>query len=282
MTYSFSSVSLGCSRLGSLRGLNEGQSLNLLDAALRNGINFFDTATSYGQGSSEGYLGKFYKSNPNIFIATKVGKVVPFKAKLIQPVKSFVQILSKNSTNTSETIKKYRGDKLGTNFDLDYLSRQLDSSRKRLKLECIPVVYLHSPSDEIIHEGGAVEFLYKNKKHGNIGLVGVSVDDILAAEAALLDDRIDLIQLPLLDRIDEMERWLVQAEAKGKFVVVREVLRQIDLTKRVTLKEQIRHQLKIVAQLRGVKNILIGTTNESHLLELMEIFKNIRWNGVSQ
>ena len=50
---------LGCSRLGSaLTPLNRRESAALIDEAFALGVRHFDTASIYGQGDSERYLGQ--------------------------------------------------------------------------------------------------------------------------------------------------------------------------------------------------------------------------------
>ncbi|MGZ3704775.1 MAG: aldo/keto reductase, partial [Bdellovibrionota bacterium] len=69
----------GCGNFGGIgsapdlygQGENETQARELIEAALGCGIRFFDTAHSYGGGSSETFLGRFLP--PDVRIATKIG-----------------------------------------------------------------------------------------------------------------------------------------------------------------------------------------------------------------
>ena len=67
-----SAISLGCMRM---RALNERQVDGIMDAALENGINYFDHADIYGAGSSESFFGEYLKRHvgvrDRIFIQTK-------------------------------------------------------------------------------------------------------------------------------------------------------------------------------------------------------------------
>jgi L-galactose dehydrogenase/L-glyceraldehyde 3-phosphate reductase len=70
-----SEVGFGCGNIGGLmiRGSHEEQ-IQALELALDLGINYFDTAPSYGDGRSENNLGKVLSElNPNIVLASKVG-----------------------------------------------------------------------------------------------------------------------------------------------------------------------------------------------------------------
>lgn len=69
---SATSVALGCMRMG---GLDEKRVDAIMDAALENGINFFDHADIYGGGSSEKLFGDYLKRHAGvrdrIFVQTK-------------------------------------------------------------------------------------------------------------------------------------------------------------------------------------------------------------------
>lgn len=75
-----SAIGLGCMGMSEFYGASDdSQSLLLLDKAFKIGINFFDTADTYGLGHNETLLGQFlasHKSNrQKIVIATKFGIV---------------------------------------------------------------------------------------------------------------------------------------------------------------------------------------------------------------
>jgi aryl-alcohol dehydrogenase-like predicted oxidoreductase len=69
-------VGLGCNNFG--RALDATQSAAVVDAALEAGINFFDTASNYGEGRSESFLGAALGARRGeVVIATKFGVPVP-------------------------------------------------------------------------------------------------------------------------------------------------------------------------------------------------------------
>lgn len=68
-----SSIGLGCVTFG--REIDEATSFAVMDRAVERGINLFDTAEAYAQGSSEEVVGRWLKSRGNrdqIVLATKV------------------------------------------------------------------------------------------------------------------------------------------------------------------------------------------------------------------
>lgn len=70
--FEVSVVGLGCNNFG--RRCDERQSAEVVDAALEEGINLFDTADVYGEGLSEAYLGRaLQRRRDEVVIATKFG-----------------------------------------------------------------------------------------------------------------------------------------------------------------------------------------------------------------
>jgi len=69
-------VGLGCNNFG--RALDRTQSAAVVDAALDAGIDHFDTASNYGEGQSESFLGAALGNRRDqVVIATKVGVAIP-------------------------------------------------------------------------------------------------------------------------------------------------------------------------------------------------------------
>lgn len=69
-------VGLGCNNFG--RALDAEQSARVVQAALEAGMSHFDTASNYGEGQSESFLGAALgKRREEVVIATKVGVEIP-------------------------------------------------------------------------------------------------------------------------------------------------------------------------------------------------------------
>ncbi len=69
-------VGLGCNNFG--RALDGAQSARVVEAALDAGMTHFDTASNYGEGQSEAFLGAALGSHrEEVVIATKVGVAIP-------------------------------------------------------------------------------------------------------------------------------------------------------------------------------------------------------------
>lgn len=142
-----SQLSLGGSGYFHPRRINAAFSrCKILNLAYENGINFFDTATSYAAGIDERVLGNTFKfRRESIVIATKVGNLGSIRDKFQD---------------------RYRGVYYRQNFEFSKLTSDLESSLRRLKTECVDIVYLHSPPKEVRSSPDIHRVLEKIKMKG--------------------------------------------------------------------------------------------------------------------
>src|SRR3989338_3634998 len=144
-----SEVGFGCWAIGgsSYGPTDDGESLRALSFAFDQGINFFDTADTYGNGHSESLVGEVFKESSKrlkAVIATKVG------------------------------FDFYHG---GTkkNFDPDYIRFACGESLKRLRTDYIDLYQLHNTKMEEIEDGSMFRVLSELKREGKIRHWGVSI-----------------------------------------------------------------------------------------------------------
>ena len=144
-------LAAGCWGLGSsVYGYRSYQdSYSVIQALIENGIKFFDTSDSYGDGNSEKVLGDFfekYKHREKLFITTKVG------------------------------LLPHNGFYMPTNFKIPYVKSKLEQSIRSLNCDYLDLYQLHSPSiddkDEILE---VFDWLKEKKKLGDIRNIGISV-----------------------------------------------------------------------------------------------------------
>ncbi len=144
-----SKLGFGCWAIGgtSYGATDDRESVNALSYAFDHGINFFDTADTYGHGHSESLIGEVFKESSKrtqIIIASKVGW-------------DFYHGGSKK------------------NFDPDYIRFACGESLKRLKTDYLDLYQLHNPKLEIIEEGSIFNVLEELKREGKIRFWGVSI-----------------------------------------------------------------------------------------------------------
>jgi aryl-alcohol dehydrogenase-like predicted oxidoreductase len=145
-------IGLGCNNFG--RRLDAGDTTKVVDAAVNEGINFFDTADIYGGTKSEEYLGKALgKRRRNAIVATKFGMKVDNDRRGAHP---------------------------------DYVRRAAEDSLKRLRTDYIDLYQLHTPDETVPIEDtlGALDQLVEQGKVREIGCSNFTVDQLRQAEHA--------------------------------------------------------------------------------------------------
>jgi aryl-alcohol dehydrogenase-like predicted oxidoreductase len=116
----------------------------VVEQALDDGCNFFDTAPGYSDGRSEELLGQTLK-----------------------PVRSRVTICTKFGHGPD-----------GTNFDAAAIRPSLETSLRRLQTEYVDILLLHNPPAELLDGGRAPQYeeLERLKTEGKLRVYGVSLD----------------------------------------------------------------------------------------------------------
>ncbi|MFA7255803.1 MAG: aldo/keto reductase [Candidatus Omnitrophota bacterium] len=211
-----SEIGFGCWALGgnAYGPVRDKDSLEALAAAWDFGVNFFDTADTYGEGHSEEILGKFLKgrSRDRLTLATKCGW------DFYTPSQKPASLLSQSSEKMNHAGHR-------KNFDNGYIRFACEQSLKRLGTDVIDLFQLHNPSLELIQKGDLVGVLEGLKKEGKIRFIGISVHTEAEALAALEDARVQTIQI-ILNLLDQRmaAKVLPEAAKKDVGVIVREAL----------------------------------------------------------
>src|SRR5690606_24460480 len=136
----------------------------ILNTAVDNGINFIDTADVYGDRESEKAVGRLVKNrSERIYVATKCGR-------RLNP-----------HTNEAYTPKALRGF--------------VEDSLKNMQLECIDLVQIHCPPNEIFYRPDIFEEFEKLIAEGKILNMGVSVEKVEQAIKAMEFDIVSTVQI---------------------------------------------------------------------------------------
>ena len=153
---SVSALGLGCMGMSEFYGARDDvELLATLEAALAAGIDFFDTADTYGHGHNEELVGRFLKGKRDkVVLATKFG------------------IVRKPGTY------ERRVDNSPA-----YIRSACDASLKRLGVEQIDLYYMHrrNPDVPVEESVGAMAELVSEGKVKALGLSEVSVDTLRRA-----------------------------------------------------------------------------------------------------
>ncbi len=130
--FEVSAIGFGAGHIGG-NELSDTDAGRLLNFALDNGINLFDTARGYGL--SEERIGSFLSYRREEFVlSTKVGYGIPGYS----------------------------------DWTYDIISAGIDTALKKLRTDYIDIVHLHSCSKEILIKGEVMDALDKAKSSGKI------------------------------------------------------------------------------------------------------------------
>ncbi len=231
-------VGMGCGRVDSPA---------VIKAALKLGINFFDTAHVYQKGNSEKILGETLKEYPrdSFNIATKV----------------------KNPGSKEEFLN------------------MLDLSLERLQMEYVDILFLHSEkTKEGVLDPVMIEALKEAKESGKTKYVGVSThsNEVEVIQAAIDSDFYEVVLTTLnfkqehaqeiLDKIDE-------AAAKGIGFVAMKVMAGgfLDETKQKPV--NYKAALKWALQNKNVHTTIPSILNMEQLMDNAQILNDLKMSG---
>lgn len=226
---------------------NEAEAINVLQRAVELGVNFIDTADSYGPHISEELIAKaLYPYPAGLVIGTKGG------------------------------LLRTGPDEWPVNAKPDHLQKALEGSLKRLKLDQIELYQLHR-IDSMVPVEQSFGFLQKAQEEGLIKHIGLSEVDVDVIKKA--GEFFDVVSVQNMYSIDnrKWERVLQYCKAhqiafipwfplNGGNVTVLGKLKQIADKHNATV-----HQVALSWLLNHAENILLipGTSNVKHLEENM-------------
>lgn len=164
---------------------SDDESLGAIRRARELGVNFFDTADSYGFGRSESLLGiVLSRQRRDVVIATKVGVV---------------------RSSTGELRK---------DFSKQHISHAVDGSLKRLRTDYIDLYQLHNPSIEDLRRGEIQEAMELLQDSGKIRFWGVSISTI--------EEGIEIVQRGWGNALQVLYNVLNQAPAEKLLPLAKE------------------------------------------------------------
>lgn len=138
---------------GSWGDQKESDSLEALDTAVDNGVNFIDTAAGYGNGKSEKIIGKFLKSRPEeVIVCTKTP---PVSGKW--PPSPYCKIEER--------------------YPEKYLRENIEERMNNLQVSSLDVLLLHTWTRAWNDTPRALEILQKIKSEGLIKQIGISTPE---------------------------------------------------------------------------------------------------------
>jgi len=183
-----SRLGMGLAEIGHLTLAEVEEAQRVLNAALDGGINFLDTAACYG--NSEELVGRAVADRRDEYIlATKCGHVAGGYS---------------GQAWTAQTIR-------------DSINRSL----KRMKIDYLDLVQLHSCDVDVLEQGEVIEELLKAKEEGKTRFAGYSGDNE-AARWAVESGQFDTLQTSFSVADQHARTKLFPlAEAKGMGIIIK-------------------------------------------------------------
>ena len=185
-------VGLGCWQFGGGFGpMDKDTAWSILDAAIRRGVDFLDTADVYGAGQSETWIGEYFaqRGRPDgLTIATKLG----------------------------------RGALFADGFSFEKLREKCEGSRQRLQVDTLDLTQLHCVPTEVLREGKVFGWLDTLVAEGGVRAWGASVESI--EEAMICLDQPGLASLQMIFNVfrpKPAEEVFARAQAQGVSIIVR-------------------------------------------------------------
>ncbi|MCT3398725.1 aldo/keto reductase [Lentilactobacillus hilgardii] len=185
-------LGLGTNKVGGhnlFDGLKDEDGVEVVKAALEDGISLLDTAYMYGLGKSEEIIGNVTQDYD--------------RSKFV--------IATKAAQDPNNDLKP--------NNDPKFLKKSVDDALQRLQTDYIDIFYIHFPDDKT-PKAEAVQALVEEKKAGKIKAIGVSNFSLDQIKEANADNQIDIVEdnYSLVHREAEKEEFPYLKEHQISFV----------------------------------------------------------------
>ena len=267
-----SALAVGCSRVGSISNSTPMREIEAtLEAAVEAGINVFDTADIYGQGDSERTLGRLLRRHPDdVFVVTKVGGRHGRYAAAARFAKPLIRALARSRRSVRNAVATARTASVVHDFSPADLRPAVEASRRRLGLDQLHALLLHSPSSATLRKPEIHEFLDEMLTSRKAARVGASVDTLEALEAAASVPSLTLIQAPL-DIVSSLKGTpiLDSLRRRGVGLFVREILRKPGHGTDDPRPASAAEALSAALAPDFVTSAIVGVSTRSHLAELL-------------
>jgi aryl-alcohol dehydrogenase-like predicted oxidoreductase len=263
-------LGVGCSRVGSVNNLVPMREIEAtLEAAVEAGINLFDTADVYGQGDSERTLSRILlRHRDRMFVVTKIGGRRGLHAGVIRFAKPLLRVLTRSQPQLRKAAVSARAATVRQNFRPLDLRRAVEGSRRRLGLDRLDGLLLHSPTLEDLCNPEVQDLLGDLQHSGQAVHVGASVGSLPEVDAALSMPVITILQVPVaVANVLSGTPTLECIRRRGIGLFVREVLSRTDNGAGDT--RSLREMVSAAIAPDFVTAAVVGVSTRQHLNELL-------------
>ena len=273
-----SALALGCARLGSaLTPLSRRDCVALIDEAFRLGVRHFDTASIYGQGDSERYLGEALRHRRSeVCLSSKAGQRLTGRQAFLSTFKTPIRWMAARRGALRDSVAVQRARGVPRCFDPDYIERSLHDSLRRLRTDHLDIFYLHSPDASVLTDDALMARIEALRRQGLFRAFGVSCDDEAVAWKAATHVAVQVVQFAF-DDTPRGQALLCELARLGKLAVLRGLTASTSPQRLVgdALSRRFRQALPLPA----LGGLIVGTTSAQHLRENVAAFRRAADRG---
>jgi aryl-alcohol dehydrogenase-like predicted oxidoreductase len=213
-------LGFGCAAVMGRSGRS--QSLHALHSAYDMGINFYDTARSYGYGESESIVGEFLRGRRDrVILSSKFG-IVPkkqqtWKRALMPALRTFLDVAPSARNLVRSQVKAQLKE---NQLTVKVLRESLEESLRKLRTDYIDILFMHAAPESALLQFDVLDELEKLIMSGKIRMAGISADPEVIKVA--LEAKIPVLhamQFPVNLFDLRMMRIISAARAKGLLFV---------------------------------------------------------------
>jgi aryl-alcohol dehydrogenase-like predicted oxidoreductase len=217
-------IGLGTGRLASASGgISRSEAGRLLDGAAECGINWIDTADSYGQGECEKIIGAALCGQRDRFlITTKTGYCFSPLGAGLRWLKPLAKRVLKHFRNTRKLTGNVRAQVSRQDFSPLTIRRSVVASLERLQTDHVDFFLLHSPTLQAMNDSGIFETLQALKQEGKIRHFGVSSPEAAVLERAFQIRGMGAVQTPV-NPLSDNAALLAKLEASKIGVIANQI-----------------------------------------------------------
>lgn len=166
-------LGMGCAAM--MGSASRKQSLVALGAALDAGVNFFDTAPSYGYGRSEGLLGEFFAGRRDqVVICTKFG-ILPAARSWKQSILPLARGVLKVFPGLRGAARRQAGQMFTQNqFSVPLLRSSFETSLRELRTDYVDLLLMHAAPASVLEQEDLLEELSRLVEQGKVRMAGIS------------------------------------------------------------------------------------------------------------
>ena len=179
---SFSVLGFGCSAV--MGRVGRADSLRALSTAWDLGINFFDTARSYGYGESERLVGEFLRERrTEAVLCTKFGILPSASAGWKRRLKPVAQAVLKALPGLRGAVRKQASSQIvPAHFSAELLRTSFETSLRELRTDYVDLLLLHAAPASALDDDDLMEALSRLVEQGKVRVAGISgTHDVIAA-----------------------------------------------------------------------------------------------------